>query len=401
MARKKRLLGPFATSPLEDHSPETRPKEMITFPGCAYPTVGVELELSLVDPETGKLVPRASEIIDAVEDAVHFKGELFQTIIEINTGVCNTVAEIRADLESRLTKLREVCDPLGIDIMCVGTHPSADYRELPITARERYERLVGNMRWPARRLLICGVHVHVGVESGEHVVALLDSMTVFIPHLLALSASSPFWMGEDTGLASTRIKIFEGLPTAGLPPEVTNWREFAALIRTLMAAGSIESIREIWWDIRPHPGFGTLEIRICDGINTLNEICALTAFVQCLIAYLQELYNYGEPLPRLRNWTLRENKWRACRYGIDAQLIRNERGTQSNLRDHINEWLEAVTPTARKLGCERELLQVNDIFDHGPSYARQRALVAETDSFQELVAALVEEFRTDTPLVVG
>jgi carboxylate-amine ligase len=288
-----------------------------------------------------------------------------------------------------------------LEIACVstGTHPIADWRHIPISDGERYHRLVENMQWPARRLLICGLHVHVGVRSGEHAIAIMNALTVFLPHLLALSGSSPYWHALDTGMASCRTKVFEGLPTAGLPPQVANWAEFTSLMRTLLHAGSITSIREIWWDIRPHTAFGTVEVRVCDGVNTLGEVCAITALIQSLTAYLQERYDAGEPLPTLRYWTLRENKWRASRFGTEAQVIRNECGQQIALTESIADWVERLRPTARRLGCESDLLRNLDILRHGPSYQRQRRMYDRAGSLEGVVDDLVSELRNDTPWV--
>jgi glutamate---cysteine ligase / carboxylate-amine ligase len=371
--------------------------QRIAFPGCTAPTVGVELEVSLIDPETRGLAPRATEVLDRFDGDASFKPELFQTIIELNTGVCHDVPGVRADLQDRLDRLRAVCDEMGLAFMGSGTHPAALWSELPITQEERYLRLVENCQWTARRLLICGVHVHVGVKSGEHAIALTNALACFIPHFLALSASSPYWMGLDTGLASSRIKVFESLPTAGLPPPITNWTEFVTFMRTLLQAGTIDSIREVWWDIRPHPGFGTIELRMCDGMNTLTEICAVAAFAQCLIVYLSDMYDQGGTLPVLRNWTLKENKWRACRSAEKANFVRNERGEQIPIAEHILEWVDHLGPTARALGCEEDLHYVRRILEHGPSYQRQRAVYAERGSLEAVVDAMVEELKEDQP----
>lgn len=390
--------GESADTPVDtQYPPKTENREAILFPGCAEPTVGVELELSLVENASGNVVAAAPDILQDIDDEAHFKAELFQTIVELNTDVCSTVSDVRSDLSGRLEVLQRACAARGLSPICVGTHPTADWRHLPISSADRYQRLVEGMQWPARRLLICGVHVHVGVKSGEHAIALMNALGIFLPHLLAISASSPFWRGTDTGLASCRVKVFEGLPTAGLPPRVVNWREFVQLMRTLLTASSIASIREIWWDVRPHTGFGTLEMRICDGINTLDEVCAVTAFVQSLVAYLQKRYDRGEPLPQLRDWTLRENKWRATRFGLQANLIRNERGTQVSLAEHILEWVTLLHPTATELGCAEDLDFVRAILEKGPGYRRQRQFVAE-HSLAELPQALVTELRHNRPI---
>ncbi len=371
---------------------------VIQFTGSPRHTVGVELEISLVDPETRALVPLAGDVLATLGEDGCFKPELFQTIVEINSDVCENVAQIRADLSGKVDILRKVGDEQGFQIMCTGTHPFSRPRDLPITDKERYQHLVNSMRWPAQRLLICGQHVHVGVPSGEHAIAVMNAIRCFIPHLLALSASSPFWKRGDTGLASSRIKIFEGLPTAGLPPRLTNWNEFTTLMGTLVESGTITSIREIWWDIRPHPVFGTLEIRICDAINNMTEICAITALVQCLVAHFTKLYDAGEILPSFKRWTIRENKWRAARHGDEMLFIRNERGEQMPIHDHIQQTVERLAPTATELGCANELKQVMDILDRRPNYIRQLKRYEATKSYESVVDGLVEEFRTDVPM---
>ena len=361
-------------------------------------SVGVELEVSLVDPETRQLTPRAPDVLAEFKGSNYYKPELYKTIIEINTDVCNDVGEVRADLQGKLDALHQVCDRLGLVAMSTGTHPFSKAEEQAITDKDRYQHLANAMQWPARRLLICGQHVHVGVPSGEHAVALVNALRCFIPHLLSVSASSPFWKGRATGLASSRIKIFEGLPTAGLPPHLTNWNEFSTLMRTLIRAGAIKSIQEIWWDIRPHPGFGTVEIRIADSVNTMDEVCALTAFIQCLAEYFCELYDAGEEIPVFKRWTIRENKWRAARYGDDMTFIRNEQGDQVPIREHIMQCVEALGPIAERLNCVEDLQYILKILEVRPSFARQRAYYQETGSLEGLVDGLTAEFRNNKPM---
>jgi carboxylate-amine ligase len=261
----------------------------------------------------------------------------------------------------------------------------------------RYHRLIENCQWTARRLLIFGVHTHVGVASGEEAIAVSNSLATYIPHFLALSSSSPFWQGRDTGLASTRSKVFESLPTAGLPYLLDNWGDFQRFMRTLIGAGTISTIREVWWDIRPHPSFGTLELRICDGVPTMFELSALVALSQSLVVWLGERYTAGLELPQHRAWTIRENKWRAARYGIDAQIIRDEDGNLVSLRRSISELVERLEPTAERLGCLDELRNVNDILTRGTSATRQREVYERTGDLSAVVDALVEEMRSRVP----
>ena len=365
----------------------------ITFNGSPDPTLGVELELQLLDPETKNLVSGAPRILERTEGDGHVKPELIESTIEINTGVCPDVAAVRRDLNGRVGRLLALCDELGYEVASAGTHPFAEWSEQRVTARERYTMLVDRCQWPARRLMIFGLHVHVGVASGEKALAVFNALTTYLPHLLALSASSPFFSGLDTGLTSCRVKLFESLPTAGLPYRLLNWGEFQRLMTTLVNARAIESIREVWWDVRPHPDFGTVEVRICDGLPTLDDVVAMTAMIQALVVWLGEQYDEGSYLPVQRYWIVRENKWRAARWSIDADVIVDEDGRLERLSDAVEALLESLGPVADRLGSRRELDRVGAILRDGPSYRRQLRLYEETGRFTAVVESLVREFR--------
>jgi carboxylate-amine ligase len=374
----------------------------IGFNGSERSTLGVEVELQIVDRETWALSSGASQILAAVGAELpgghpKVKHELMESNLELVTGVCETVAEARADLEATLGEVALAAAELGLGLGCAGTHPFSDWAEQRITRDERYERLVEEMAWPARRLNIFGIHCHVGVRSGEKAIAIANAASAYIPHFLALSASSPYWMGKDTGLASIRSKVFEALPTAGLPQQMSDWPEFEAFMTTLIRAGTISTIREVWWDIRPHPIFGTVELRICDGIPTLSEIATAAALSQCLVEWLDSLDDRGYTLPCPRAWVVRENKWRAARHGIDAEIILDESGKVAPLRVALTDLVEELGPVAKRLKCTDELMGAGRILDHGPSYLRQRRLVAAGGSLSDVVAGVVEELRTDRP----
>ena len=374
----------------------------ILFNASEGSSLGVEVELQLVDRESRDLKSGASEILrrlekDRGEPHPKAKNELMESNIELITDVCSTVAEARADLEATLAEVVPVADTLGLGMLCAGTHPFADWAAQDITPNERYNRLVEEVQWPARRMAIFGIHTHVGVRSAEKAIAIANALTAYIPHFLALSASSPWFEGRDTGLASSRTKVFEGLPTAGLPAMLDDWEQFQELMTTLISAKAISSIREIWWDIRPHPNFGTVELRICDGLPTVSEIATVAALAQCLVARLDSLIDRGFTLPRPKRWIVGQNKWRAARHGIDAELIIDEQGTLSPLRDVIAELVEELTPAARKLGCEAELLGALRILEDGPSYLRQRRWAEAGATLPDVVDRLIEELRTDQP----
>jgi glutamate---cysteine ligase / carboxylate-amine ligase len=374
----------------------------ILFNASAGSSLGVEVELQLVDLGSRELRSGASEILrrlekDRGEPHPKAKNELIESNIELITGVCTTVAEARADLEATLGEVAPVAQGLGLGLLCAGTHPFSDWAVQDITPNERYLRLVDEVQWPARRMAIFGIHTHVGVRSAEKAVAIANALTAYIPHFLALSASSPWFEGRDTGLASSRTKVFEGLPTAGLPVLLDGWEQFQELMTTLMSAKAISSIREIWWDIRPHPNFGTVELRICDGLPTMGEIATVAALAQCLVERLDSLIDKGFTLPCPKAWIVGQNKWRAARYGVDAELIVDERGALAPVRGAIEELVDELTPVARRLGCETELLGARRILDHGPSYVRQRRWVEAGATLPDVVDRLIEELRSDQP----
>jgi carboxylate-amine ligase len=370
----------------------------IVFSGSERPTLGVEIEVQVVD-EAGALATdtAATKILSTLGESPGFKHELLECTIEVITDVCPTVNAARRDLSGKLEQLIEASENLGYRIACTGTHPFSAWADQTVSPDPRYHRLIEDCQWTARRLLIFGVHTHVGLGSGEEAMAVGNSLATFIPHFLALSSSSPFWQGRDTGLASIRSKIFESLPTAGLPYMMSNWGEFQRFMRTLIGAGTIRSIREVWWDIRPHPGFGTIELRICDGIPTMDELCAMVALSQSLVVWLDERYNHGMKIPVHRAWTIRDNKWRAARYGLDAEIIRDEEGNLVSLRRSISDLVDQLCPTAEKLGCLDDLMRVHTILERGTSATRQREVHARTHDLAAVVDSLVEEMKSGKP----
>jgi carboxylate-amine ligase len=281
--------------------------------------------------------------------------------------------------------------------MSAGSHPFSHPHEQIVSPDPRYAALIEEMQWTARRLQIFGIHYHVGVRSAEKSIVIANALQFYLAHLLALSASSPYWEGHDTGLASCRVKVFEQLPTAGLPPVIEDWTDFEQFMHTLVAAEAIKTIREVWWDVRPHPNFGTVELRICDGMPTLREIAAVGALVQSLVHRIDLQLDAHQPPYIAREWTVRQNKWLAARHGLDAKLIVDDEGSRMTARDAVEELLSELAPFAAELGCDAELADVANILELGPSYARQRAIVAGGGSLQDVVRGLVDELATDTP----
>ena len=372
----------------------------IDFMSSERSSLGVEVELEVIDRETRQLTSAAGDILREMgagnpDGHPKAKHELLESTIEIITGICSTVDEARRDLEGTLAEVTAQTDKRGLELLCSGTHPFSDWKKQDITPNERYARLVEDMQWLARRMQIFGIHVHVGVRSPDKVIPIVNALSTYIPHFLALSASSPYWMGQDTGLASSRSKVFEGLPTAGLPHQLSGWNDFEDYMSTLINAETIHSVREVWWDIRPHPSFGTVEIRICDGMPRMSEIATVAALSQCLVERFNTLLDRGYTLPVQSNWILRDNKWRAARYGLSASIILDDKGTQQPLRDAIPELVEELMPVADKLGCTTELTHALTMLEEGPSYLRQRSVVDQGGTLVDVVDSLVQELRTD------
>ena len=371
----------------------------IPFESSARSSLGVEWELQLVDHETRHLRSGANEILGAMapDGGEHPKAkhELLQSTIEVITGICGTVEEAMADLSATIDDVSYEADKRGLGLMCSGTHPITEWATQELSPNPRYFALLEKMQWLARQLQIFGVHVHVGVRSPDKVIPIVNALTSYIPHFLALSASSPYWIGHDTGLASARSKVFEQLPTAGLPFQLTGWPQFEEYMETLIKTGTIASIKEVWWDIRPHPTFGTVELRICDGLSTLPEIGMVAALSQCLVEIFDRELDKGYTLPMPKGWVMRENKWRAARYGLDAEVIYGENNDVRPLREALAELVHELQPTADRLGCADQLALVNDVVENGASYQRQRAVAAASGGdLTAVVDSLLEEFAT-------
>jgi carboxylate-amine ligase len=373
----------------------------IPFESSPRSSLGVEWELQLVDRETRELRSGANEILEALSPGAEHpkaKRELLQSCVEVITGVCGTVPEAMADLAATVKEVADAADPLGLGLMCSGTHPTTDWNSQEISPVERYRQLIEQMQWLARQLQIFGVHVHVGVRSPDKVIPIVNALTAYIPHLLAISASSPYWIGHDTGLASSRSKVFEGLPTAGLPYQLSGWTQFEEYMETLIETKTIGSIKEVWWDIRPHPVYGTVELRVCDGLPTLHEVGMVAALSHCLVDTLDREIDKGYTLPTPKGWVVRENKWRAARYGLDAEIIVGDGHETKPVRVALTELMHELRPAAERLGCEEELSRVSGILETGASYQRQRSVAAASGGdLTAVVDSLLTEFAEDRP----
>jgi glutamate---cysteine ligase / carboxylate-amine ligase len=364
-------------------------------------TLGVEWELQLIDEASKLLRQDAREVISelrglgAAGARPKIHDELMQSTVEVVTGVCSTVSEALADLAATIAQLQRITDMRGTMLACAGTHPVSDWRDAKMAPIQRYAELVEQMQWLARRIQTFGVHVHVGLRDGSKAIPIVNALAAYLPHFLALTASSPFWGGHDTGLASSRAIIFGELPTAGPPHLLADWSEFEEYMDTLLRAGTIRSIKEVWWDVRPHPDFGTVEIRMFDGLPTLHEVGMVAALSQSLVQLFDTQLDRGYRLPSQPSWVVRDNKWRATRYGLDAIVITDAAGSTAPLRDELYELFRMLQPVAERLGCASELQVVNEVLERGASYERQRAVMAAGGQLTNVVDALVTEFAED------
>jgi carboxylate-amine ligase len=359
-------------------------------------TLGVEVEVQLIDWRTHDLCPAAPRILERLGgESDRIKAEIFQSMLEVNTGICHNVSEVQRDLESAFARLREAAAAVDVELAVAGTHPFARYDQRVLFPGERYRYLLEFRQWFARRLLIFGQHVHVGMRDGDHAIAMMNAALPYLPYLLALSASSPFWQGEDTGLSSVRSAIFESVPNAGAPSLFSTWQEFTHFHDILTASHSIESFKDLWWDLRPSPGYGTLEVRIFDGLPSLREMTACVALTQCLFGWLDAQYLDGRRFPPPALWCYRENKWRAVRWGPQADLITSEAGQARPFREIMDDLLQQLEPVAARLGCSVELKRVDEMLRKGGSAARQRACHRRLHSMGALVELLVAELKTE------
>jgi carboxylate-amine ligase len=319
------------------------------------------------------------------------KPELLQSVVEVATQVTSSVGEAVDDLRGLRTRLRDAAADSNAVIAGAGTHPFSRYEHQEVTDRPRYLELIEAMRWVAERELIFGLHIHIGLDSPDKAIACTNAARTFLPELLALSANSPFWHGRKTGLASTRIKVFDSFPRSGLPPSFASFEEFELLIERGVKTNSFEDYTYIWWDLRPHPKFGTIEIRICDAQTRLDSIAPIVALAQSLVASLAADFDEGRPLPVQPVTLVGENKWRASRYGLGAQLIDLETDTERTASAAVRALADRCEPAAKKLGCSRELEQVEALLERGNGADEQVRVYEETESLLAVAQRLAEQ----------
>ena len=366
-------------------------------------TIGVEEEYLLVDKETRALVvdPPPSLMAEAEEKCgEQVTSEFLQSQIEVATKVCNNVQEARQDLGRLRGNIIEVAGRHGLAPIAASTHPFSLWTEQKHTRKDRYDDLTHEMQGAARRLLICGMHVHVGIDDDELRIDIMNQVSYFLPHLLALSCSSPFWGGRDTGLKSYRLTIFDALPRTGLPERFASWAEYERHINILISAGLIDDSTRIWWDLRPSAKFPTLETRIMDVCTRLDDAVAMVALLVCIVRMLYRLRTRNQRWRIYTPMLIRENRWRAMRYSFDEGMLDLAKGQVIPFEDLMDEMLSLVSEDAKALGCEKELAGIHDILSRGTSAHRQlkdyELERASGASVEDSLKAVVDTLVADT-----
>jgi carboxylate-amine ligase len=339
-------------------------------------TLGVEEEYQLLDGESFDLVQHIETMLEAIsghELETRINAELMQSVLEISTPVCKTAGDIDHELRRLRGHVTQTAHDQGLRVGSAGTHPFSLFERQRITARDRYRNLVDQLQYVARRELIFGCHVHVAVDDPEKAIHVMSALLVHLADLLALSASSPFWRGEPTGLSSSRQMVFAAFPRSGPPPRFTGYDDYAEVVGQLEKTGCIADYTHIWWDVRPHPRFGTIEVRVMDAITRVEETVALAAYVQGLVKHYSELYDAGKEMPSYHRILVSENKWLAARYGLEAPLMDLAAGRRNRVpvAQLIRRALRDVEPHARELGSDRELEGIRDILGRGNGADRQ------------------------------
>jgi carboxylate-amine ligase len=358
-------------------------------------TLGVEEEYMLLDGETFDLVQHIETVLAAMaghelEERVNV--ELMQSVLEIATPVCRTAADVDAELRKLRGYVRDVAADKGLRVGSSGTHPFSLFERQRITARDRYRALVDQLQYVARRELIFGLHIHIAVADAEKAIQIVNGLLVELASLLALSANSPFWRGEPTGLASSRQMVFAAFPRSGPPPRFRDYADYAEVVGQLEKTGCIADYTHIWWDIRLHPRWGTVEVRICDAVTRVEHAVALAAYCQALVKHLSERYDRGEQIPSYHRILTTENKWLAARYGLEAPVMDLASGHRNRVpvAQLIRRTLRDIEPHARELGSERELEGIRDILGRGNGADRQLRVFNANRDIVEVVREIAD-----------
>jgi carboxylate-amine ligase len=357
-------------------------------------SIGIEEEYQTIDPETrdlrshiqAEILPKAK-----VVTSDRAKPELHQSVVEVGTNVCRNIDEVREDILGLRRQMIQLTGEGGLWLAAASTHPFADWRMQEIHPDDRYKKVVEDLQLVARANLVFGLHIHVGIEDRNTAIHIMNSMRYFLPHILALSANSPFWEGVKTGFKSYRSKVFERFPRTNIPDVYANWDEYETFINLLIKTNCIDNGKKVWWDIRPHPFFNTLEVRVCDIPMRLDETIAIAALVQSTVHMLYELHAHNKSYRIYSRALIMENKFRAARYGIDGKLIDFGREEEVPLRDLMIEYIDLISDSAKKLGCERDIQYIHEMMRMGTGADRQLQVWEETQDLKKVVDYIVAE----------
>jgi glutamate---cysteine ligase / carboxylate-amine ligase len=366
-------------------------------------TLGIEEEFAIVDPETRELQSHIQEILEGgkVMFKEQIKPEMHQSVVELGTEICQSVVDARAHVIELRSKLAELAGRAGLKIASVGTHPFSHWRDQLITQGERYREIVKDMQQLARANLIFGLHVHVGIADRKAAIHVMNQARYFLPHIYALSVNSPFWVGQDTGLKGYRLKVFERFPRTGIPDAFESLSEYEDYCKLLVKTGCVDNAKKIWWDIRLHPFFDTLEVRVCDAQSRVDDTLAIAALIQAVIAKLYKLQWQNMSFRIYRRRLIDENRWRASRYGIGGKLIDFGRETEVDTRSLLNELLEFVSTEVEELGSKNEMAHVERIMREGTGADRQLAVWERKHDMKAVVDQIVAETYEGLDVEVG
>ncbi len=357
-------------------------------------TIGIEEEYQTVDPETRYLRSHIhAEILEKgrmiLQERV--KAEMHQSVVEVGTSVCKSIKEAKDEVKKLRRNMARLAREGGLRLAAAATHPFSDWRTQEIHPDERYKNIVEDLQLVARANLIFGLHVHIGIEDRETAIHMMNHARYFLPHILALSTNSPFWLGMNTGLKSYRCKVFDKFPRTNIPDYFPSWGEYDNFIKLLIKTNCIDNAKKIWWDIRPHPFFNTIEFRVCDIPMRADETIALAALIQATVAKLYKLYAANQGFRLYRRALIMENKWRAARYGLDGKLIDFGKQTEVPARDLVREYLDFVDDVVDELDSREELNYIHEILEKGSGADRQLRVFQETGDLKQVVDFIIEE----------
>jgi glutamate---cysteine ligase / carboxylate-amine ligase len=362
-------------------------------------TLGIEEEFQIVDPHSRELRSHVTEFLDEGKMILgeQIKPEMIQSQIEVGTGICKNIQEARADISNLRGVISSLAEKTGLKIVAASTHPISRWQDQTVFEDERYELLVEELQNVARSLLIFGLHVHVGVADPERRIHIMNAARYFLPHVLALSTSSPFWMGQNTGLKSYRTEVFKKFPRTDIPDHFDSYMGFQRYIDLLVSTNCINDGKKIWWDLRPHPFFPTLEFRICDIPTRVDDTVAIAALFQAIVARLTGLIEKNLGFRLYRRMLIQENKWRAVRWGLDGMMIDFGKNKEVPTKDLVRELLDFVDPVLDELGSRKEVEHIHTILDRGTSADEQLRVYKETNDLKAVVDRMIELTAENVP----